>query len=488
MSLIEEDQVELQCINLFKEIGYQYKNGYEISPEGLTPERADFKKVILEERLKSVLLKINPGIPTEVIKNAISQLLNLNIPGLMQSNREMYKFMSRGLKVTFTEDSQEVGKQLKLIDYENIENNDWLVVNQFEVQGERRLRRPDIVVFVNGLPLGVIELKNPADENADIWSAYNQLQTYKDDIADIFNTNAVLVVSDGIQARMGSLTANQERYMRWRTIDGETLDPLGEYRDLETLIKGLFNKETFLNYIKYFCIFEDDKSIIKKIAGYHQYHAAQKALENVVQVSKVDGNKKGGVVWHTQGAGKSLEMTCLTAQLLSDIRLENPTIVIVTDRQDLDSQLFGVFNDAGELLGESPKQANSIQDLKDLLSDRPSGGIIFTTIQKFRPEKDEKRFSVLTDRHNVIVMCDEAHRTTGATFEDEEDSYFVKIHEDKYVEGKKRLYMTATPRIFGSKAKKKADDGSVELASMEFCCSFVLTLWYDTIIICPLIC
>jgi type I restriction enzyme R subunit len=210
---------------------------------------------------------------------------------------------------------------------------------------------------------------------------------------------------------MGSVTATRERFMRWRTIDGETVDPLGEFQDLETLVKGLFNKETFLNYIKYFCIFEDDKSIIKKIAGYHQYHAAQKALENIVKASKEDGDKKGGVVWHTQGAGKSLEMTCLAGQLLSDIRLGNPTIVMVTDRQDLDGQLFGVFNDAGDLLGESPKQANSIKELKELLSDRPSGGIIFTTIQKFRPEKDEERFSVLTDRHNVIVMCDEAHRT-----------------------------------------------------------------------------
>ena len=411
MSLITEEQVELQSVEWFKDLGYQYKDGHDITPEGNNAERDDFKKVILEDRLRSSLIRINPDIPTKTISNATSEILNLNIPGLLQSNREMHKLMTKGLKVTFTENNQEVGKQLKLIDYDIIENNDWLVVNQFEVQGDQRLRIPDVIVFVNGLPLGVIELKNPADENTDIWAAYNQLQTYKDNIPDLFNTNGVLVISDGIQARMGSLTANQERFMRWRTIDGETVDPLGEYQDLETLTKGLFNKETFLNYIKYFCIFEDDKSIIKKIAGYHQYHAAQKALENVVKASKEDGDKKGGVVWHTQGAGKSLEMTCLAGQLLSDIRLGNPTIVMVTDRQDLDGQLFGVFNDAGDLLGESPKQANSIKELKELLSDRPSGGIIFTTIQKFRPEKDEERFSVLTERHNVIVMCDEAHRT-----------------------------------------------------------------------------
>ena len=309
------------------------------------------------------------------------------------------------------EDNQEVGRQLKFIDFENIDNNDWLVVNQFEIQGDQRLRRPDVLVFVNGLPLGVIELKNPADEKADIWSAYNQLQTYKENIPDLFNTNGVLVISDGIQARMGSLTAPQERFMRWRTIDGETTDPLGAYQDLETLIRGLFDKETFLNFIRYFCIFEDDKTIIKKIAGYHQFYAVQKALEKVVEASQIDGSKKGGVVWHTQGAGKSIEMTCLAGRIISEPRLGNPTIVMVTDRQDLDGQLFGVFNDSGELLGEAPKQAETIKELKDLLADRPSGGIIFTTIQKFKPEKGEDKFPVLTDRHNVIVMCDEAHRT-----------------------------------------------------------------------------
>ena len=252
MSLIIEEQVELQSIEWFKELGYEYKNGLDIAPEGNNPERDDFRKVILKDRLKSSLTRLNPDIPIETINNASSEIFNPNTPGLLQSNREMHKLMTKGLKVTFTEDNQEVGRQLKLIDYDNIENNDWLVVNQFEVQGDKRLRIPDVIVFVNGLPLGVIELKNPADENTDIWTAYNQLQTYKDNIPDLFNTNSVLVISDGIQARMGSLTANQERFMRWRTIDGETVDPLGEYQDLETLTKGLFNKETFLNYIKYF--------------------------------------------------------------------------------------------------------------------------------------------------------------------------------------------------------------------------------------------
>ena len=317
MNIITEEQLELLCIDWFVELGYEYKDGHDIAPESNNPERDDFKKVILEDRLKSSLTRINPDIPIETINNASSEILNLNIPGLLQSNREMHKLMTKGLKVTFTDDNQEVGRQLKLIDYDNIENNDWLVVNQFEVQGDQRLRIPDIIVFVNGLPLGVIELKNPADEKTDIWAAYNQLQTYKDNIPDLFNTNGVLVISDGIQARMGSLTANQERFMRWRTIDGETVDPLGEYQDLETLIKGLFNKKTFLNYIKYFCIFEDDKSIIKKIAGYHQYHAAQKALENVVRASKEGGDKKRWCGLAHTGCWKKLrdDLSCWTITL-----------------------------------------------------------------------------------------------------------------------------------------------------------------------------
>ena len=268
-----------------------------------------------------------------------------------------------------------------------------------------------MLVFLNGLPLSVIELKNAADEHADIWAAYNQLQTYKNDIPDLFNYNTCLVISDGIYARLGSLSANEERFMRWRTIDGVEVDPLGQHRELETLIKGLFNKDVFLSYLRYFCIFEDDKTVIKKIAGYHQFHAVQAAVESVVNASGVSGTKKGGVVWHTQGAGKSIEMACLAGRLIAEPRLENPTLVMVTDRQDLDGQLFGVFTGAGDLLGETPKQANSRAELREHLMNRPSGGIIFTTIQKFGLDADEDKFPVLTDRHNIVVIVDEAHRT-----------------------------------------------------------------------------
>ena len=421
MNVIDEEVVEIQGIEWFKELGYGYKNGYEISPEGSNSERDDFRKVILEERLSSALKRINPDIPDKTINNSVTQILNPNIPVLFNCNRDIHNWITKGLKVTYMKNDQEIGHQLKLIDFDNIDNNDWLVVNQFEVKGDKRLRRPDAVVFVNGLPLSVIEFKNPADIKADVWSAFRQLQTYKEDIPNLFNTNINLIISDGVEARVGSLTADEERFMRWRTIDGENIDPFGEHRDLETLIKGLFNKETFLQFIKHFCIFEEDKTIIKKIAEYHQYHAVQKAVERIVSSSKPDGDKKGGVVWHTQGAGKSLEMTCLAGKLITEPRLENPTLLMVTDRQDLDGSLFDTFNDSGTLLSETPKRAESRKDLREHLNNRPSGGIIFTTIHKFGLDKSEENFPKLTDRHNVIVICDEAHRT----------QYGFKGHMDK---------------------------------------------------------
>ncbi|HBH74571.1 MAG TPA: DEAD/DEAH box helicase, partial [Synechococcales bacterium UBA10510] len=318
-----------------------------------------------------------------------------------------------GLPITYMEGNQQVGIRLKVIGFDNPAANDWLVVNQLAIQGTKHNRRPDLVVYVNGLPLAVIELKNPADEKAGIWAAFNQLQTYKQDIPDLFTANVLLVISDGIQARLGSLSADQERFQRWRTIEGvnNEIDPLGAHRDLETLVRGIFDKGRLLEFVRRFCLFEEDGQIIKKIAAYHQFHAVREAVERVVEASRPDGDKKGGVVWHTQGAGKSIEMACLSGKLLTDPRLENPTLVLVTDRQDLDGQLFGVFAGAGDLLGESPKQANSRQELRDLLGNRPSGGIIFTTIQKFATEAGEDRLPALSERHNIVVICDEAHRT-----------------------------------------------------------------------------
>jgi len=412
MALITEDHLEQQCLEWFQELGYTHVFAPKLDSDGTSPERTDFRQVILTGRLRSALQRLNPGVPASTIESAVLQLANPNVPGLLASNRQFHRWITQGLPITYLDGNQQVGIRLKVIGFDDPAANDWLVVNQLAIQGSKHNRRPDVVVYVNGLPLAVIELKNPADQKADIWAAFNQLQTYKQDIPDLFTPNVLLVISDGIQARLGSLSADRERFQRWRTIEGENhLDPLGAHRDLETLVRGIFDQGRLLEFVRSFCLFEEDGQIIKKIAAYHQFHAVRAAVERVVEASRPDGDKKGGVVWHTQGAGKSIEMACLAGRLLTDPRLQNPTLVLVTDRQDLDGQLFGVFAGAGDLLGESPRQANSRQELRDLLANRPSGGIIFTTIQKFAPEPGEHRFPTLTHRHNIVVICDEAHRT-----------------------------------------------------------------------------
>ena len=377
MSLVTEEQVELQAIEWFRELGYEYECGYDITVGGDGSERADYRSVVLRARLRSALECLNPDIPQSAIDVALSQLANPNIPSLISCNRQVHQWLVDGVKVTYHEGNEEVGRQARVIDFDNPDNNDWLVVNQFTVHGQRHNRRPDLLVFVNGLPLAVIELKNVADENADIWAAYNQLQTYMKDIPDLFSYNVCLVISDYVEARMGSISSAEERFMRWRTIDGEALDPLGKHEQLQTLVRGLFDKGIFLSYLRNFCVFEKEMVTVKKIAAYHQFHAVQAAVESIVAASKDDGTKKGGVVWHTQGAGKSIEMACLAGRLMREPRLGNPTILVVTDRQDLDGQLFNVFANAGDLLGESPRQANSRSELREQLANRPSGGIIW---------------------------------------------------------------------------------------------------------------
>jgi type I restriction enzyme R subunit len=412
MALITEDHVEQLALGWFRELGYTHVFAPDAAPDGTSPERTDYRQVVLTGRLRAALARLNPQIPSDTLDGVVRQVATPNVPGLLASNRQCHQWLTQGVKVTFLRNGETKGEYARLLDYANPSANDWLVVNQLSVKGAKRTRRPDIVVYVNGLPLAVIELKNPADEQADIWKAFEQLQTYKEEIPDLFLTNVALVISDGTQARIGSLSADDKRFPRWRTIDAEPLDPLGHHRDLETLIRGVFDHRRFLDLTRYFCVFEDsDDGIVKKLAAYHQFHAVQLATERVVDASRQGGDRKGGVVWHTQGAGKSLEMACLAGRLLSDPRLENPTLVVVTDRTDLDGQLFGVFANAGSLLAESPQQAGSRADLREKLANRPSGGIIFTTIQKFAPDEGESRLAPLSQRRNIIVICDEAHRT-----------------------------------------------------------------------------
>ncbi|MHC2584178.1 type I restriction endonuclease subunit R [Bradyrhizobium diazoefficiens] len=414
MNSISEDDVEQAMLEWLSGLGWFSAHGPSISPpDAKTPgtERDSYRDVILRHRLADAIARLNPHIPAGARDDALRRVLNPNVPGLVNANRHLYRWLVDGVPVEFQKDGETRGDRVRLVDFTDVATNDWLAVNQFSVQGPKLTRRPDLVLFVNGLPLVVIELKNPGDEDADIWAAWNQLQTYQQDIPDLFNANALQVISDGIQARMGSLTSDRERFMAWRTIDGVATDPLGAMRELETLALGLCQRELLLEYLRHFILFEDDGRLVKKVAGYHQFHAVRAVVQSVLKASTPGGSRKGGVVWHTQGAGKSIEMTCLAGALMAHPDMGNPTLVVVTDRNDLDNQLFGVFAGAGEMLRETPTQADTRPVLRRLLANRPSGGIIFTTIQKFTPGEDEDTFPVLSDRRNIVVICDEAHRS-----------------------------------------------------------------------------
>lgn len=408
--MINEEQVELLAIEWFKEIGFEYLLGYDIAPQSDAPARGSYQEVLLEQRLHTALSKLNPTLPAYAIDEAISELKKPQNASLLQNNRAFHQMLLQGISVEVKTDGESRGDKLKLIDFENPLHNDFLIVNQFTIKGTKGNRRPDIIVFINGLPLAVLELKNPADKNADIYKAYNQIQTYKDEIEELFVYNEALVISDGISARVGSLSATDERFMFWRTVKNEHDKPLLEY-ELETLIKGFFNKEYFLDFIQNFVLFEDDgKKIIKKIAAYHQFHAVREAVDSVIKASN-GGNKRGGVVWHTQGSGKSISMACFAGKLLKQKEMRNPTLIIVTDRNDLDGQLYATFSTAKMLLGQEPIQMDDVVTLRETLSNKPSGGIIFTTIQKFGLKKEESRFPVLSIRDNIVVIADEAHRS-----------------------------------------------------------------------------
>ncbi len=410
-----EDQLEQEALGWLAEVGYSTVYGMSIAPDGESPERSDYRQVLLIERLNAAVDRLNPTIPVAARADAVAQVIDLGIPSLLTANRCFHQLLVTGVPVQYQKDGETVGDFVRLLDWTNPAANEWLAVNQFSIKGPHHTRRPDIILFVNGLPLVLLELKNPADENASIWKAYDQIQTYKAQIPDVFQYNELLIISDGSEARLGSLSANGERFMQWRTIDGVALDPLGQFNELETLVRGLLAPATLLDYLRFFVLFEDDGTLVKKVAGYHQFHAVRAAISQVVTASRPGAElakrQKGGVVWHTQGSGKSITMTCFAARVMQEAAMENPTIVVITDRNDLDGQLFGVFSLAQDLLREQPVQVTTRQDLRSKLSNRPSGGIVFATIQKFMPGADEDSFPVLSDRSNIVVIADEAHRT-----------------------------------------------------------------------------
>jgi len=409
-----EDQLEQEALGWLASEGYTPLNARDF--DNLDPRlaRASTREVVLAVSLRGAIDRLNPAVPAPAREDALRQVLDLGQPALLSGNRAFHRVLVTGVPVQYQKDGETRGDFVRLVDWQDTARNEWLAVQQFTIKGPRHTRRPDIILFINGLPLVLIELKNPADLNADIWKAYDQIQTYKDQVADVFTYNELLVISDGTEARMGSLSANAERFMQWRTIDGVALDPLGKFQELETLVRGVLAPAYLLDYLRFFVLFEDDGTLVKKVAGYHQFHAVRAAVEQVVTAASTDEatrRGKGGVVWHTQGSGKSITMTCFAARVMQEPRLENPTIVVITDRNDLDGQLLGVFSLSQDLLREQPQPATTRQRLRELLDNRPSGGIVFATIQKFMPGEDEDTFPVLSQRRNIVVIADEAHRT-----------------------------------------------------------------------------
>ena len=411
MAYLSEAAVEQVVLDQLAALGYAVANDADIGPDGKAPEREAYADVVLVKRLVAAIEKLNPAIPLEARGDALRKLLATEKPSLVEENRRLHKLMVEGVDVEFYgEDGTIRGDKVRLIDFVDIGANDWLATGQFTVIESSINRRPDIVVFVNGLPLGVIELKAPGGENATLAGAHNQLQTYKAQISSLFRTNAVLVISDGLTARVGSLTADQERFMPWRTTDGKVIAAKG-LPELSILIEGVFDRRRLLDLLHDFTVFgETGSGLSKIIAGYHQFHAVRHAVEKTVEASAPQGDRRVGVIWHTQGSGKSLLMAFYAGQLVRRPELENPTIVVITDRNDLDDQLFGTFSMCRDLIRQTPIQADSRDDLKSALS-RASGGVIFTTIQKFSPGVGEATFPMLSDRRNIVVIADEAHRS-----------------------------------------------------------------------------
>jgi len=436
MSSFNESVVEETALAWLEALGYAVLHGPEIAAGMLTAERSDpgYRDVILENRLRKALARLNPGLPFEALAEAYRKLTRFDAPSLLERNRAVHRMLVDGVTVEYRrQDGSIAGAQARVLDFDDPNNNDWLAVNQFTVADRQRTRRPDVVLFVNGLPLAVIELKNAVDENATVWSAFQQLQTYQTQIPALFATNAVLVASDGVQARLGTLGAGREWFKPWRTIAGLE-DAAASMAELDVLLQGVFDKRRFLDMVRHFIVFEDagGGKVTKKMAGYHQFHAVNVAVEETLRASRISavgivadergtyraggepggdpGDRRVGVVWHTQGAGKSLTMAFYAGRVIAHPAMENPTVVVLTDRNDLDDQLFGTFARCRDLLRQPPVQAADRADLREKLK-VSAGGVVFTTIQKFFPEEKGDRHPILSERRNIVVIADEAHRS-----------------------------------------------------------------------------
>ena len=432
MAGFTESVVEEAALGWLETLGYEIQHGPDIAAGEPGAERSDpnYRDVILERRLIHAIERLNSNLPPDAQEDAFRKFTRADAPSLIERNRLVHRMLVDGVTVEYRrEDGSIAGAQARIIDFDKPDNNDWLAVNQFTVAEGQHTRRPDVVLFVNGLPLAVIELKNPADENATIWSAFQQLQTYQAQISNLFATNAALIASDGVQARIGAIGAGREWFKPWRTIDGRG-EPAG-MAELQVLLAGAFAKERLLQLVRHFTVFEDEGGgkITKKLAGYHQFHAVNVAIDETLRAAGTkggagedggffarpqrggeQGDRRIGVVWHTQGSGKSLTMAFYAGRAILHPAMENPTIVVITDRNDLDDQLFGTFARCQELLRQPPVQAKDRGDLRAKLS-VAAGGVVFTTIQKFFPDEKGDKHPILSERRNILVMADEAHRS-----------------------------------------------------------------------------
>ncbi len=431
MSSFTESIVEDAALAWLGAQGWQVLLGPNIAPGELAAERTEYGQVVLAQRLRDALARLNSALPPEALDDAFRKLTRPEGPTLEARNRALHRLLVDGVTVEYrTPDGSIRGAQARMIDFIDPDNNDWLAVNQFTVVENKHNRRPDVVLFINGLPLVLVELKNAADENATVWSAFQQFQTYKSELPTLFAYNALLVISDGVEARVGTLTAGREWFKPWRTIEGETLADT-HLPELQVMLQGVFDKRRLLDLIGHFIVFEDsgDGKLAKKMAGYHQFHAVRVAVAETLRATQPQvssdvlgryesggkpggdpGDRRVGVVWHTQGSGKSLTMAFYAGRVIRDSRMANPTIVVLTDRNDLDDQLFGTFSRCQDLLRQPPAQAESRTDLRAKLAVN-AGGVVFTTIQKFFPEEKGDRHPVLSDRRNIVVIADEAHRS-----------------------------------------------------------------------------
>jgi len=420
MKPITEDKIETFAIEVLQSIGWEYVHGLAIAPGAEQAERENFEQIILINRLRKAVAVLNPDIPQDAQEQAIQKVLRIYSPELLHNNETFHQLLVEKVKIPYQQNGFERSYEVALVDFEDPMNNAFLCVNQYIIVDKNQNKRPDILLFVNGIPLVVIELKNATDENATMRKAFDQLQTYKATIPSLFTYNALCVISDGHECKAGSLSAGFSRYMTWKSADGKK-EASRFAPQLDILIKGMLNPATLLDLVRNFIVFEKNKKedtktgitqieTVKKLAAYHQYYAVNKAVQSSIIASGVKGDKRGGVVWHTQGSGKSLSMVFYSGKLITAPEMQNPTILVITDRNDLDDQLFDTFANSKQLLRQEPVQAKDREHLKELLK-VASGGIVFATIQKFLPEDQKSVYDQLSDRRNIVVIADEAHRT-----------------------------------------------------------------------------